>query len=163
MTWLHRQRIALTALMFGAVAVAGVHLWLDVRPVSERESLSIVPAAGDAVEISGQELTLESTRFDEFEAPEGTRSVSVRLRSSGGADSTLCGPLSLSESSGARTWLDARDVVDVPYDEGESACLEDSAPYDILAVFLVPDDATGPFVVDVPGERGVVGRFVIEP
>jgi hypothetical protein len=163
MSWLHRQRVAVTALMFCAIAMAGVHLWLDVRPVTERESLTIVHAADDAVEIAGQELTLESAILDEYSAPQGTRSVSIRLHASGGADATLCGPLSLSDADGARTWLDADDILDVPYDEGESSCLEESAPYDILAVFLVPDDATGPFFFDVPGEDDVVGRFLIEP
>lgn len=162
MRWLRAQRTALTALMFTAIAVAGVYLWLEVSPVTERHRLTIVPASDGSAEIAGQELTVESTRWDEFDSPPGTRSVSIRVHASGGADAMTCGPFMLTEATGGRTWLDADDVLDVPYEEGESSCLEDSAPYDIISVFVVPEDAVGPFHLDVAGEGNVVARFDVE-
>lgn len=162
MTWLRSQRIALMALMFSAIAVAGVYLWLDVQPVTERNSVTIIAAHDGVAEIAGQELALESARWDEFSAPDGSRVLSIRMSASGGPDATTCGAATLSEPNGGRTWLDADDVIDVPYDSGLSRCTDESAPYGIISVFLVPDDADGPFVLDVPGERHVVARFVIE-
>lgn len=163
MSWLRRQRVALTALMFSAIAVAGVYLWLDIGPVAEAESVTITEAVDGTAEVAGQELTLESARWDEFPAPDGARIVSVRLTASGGPDSTMCGQVTLTEVHGSRTWLDAGDLVDVPYEEGESYCLEESAPYDIISVFAVPDDAAGPFYLDIAGEDDVVTRFLVKP
>lgn len=163
MRWLRDHRVALTALALSATAVAGTYFWLDVQPALEKERLTIVEATDGRAEIAGQELVLEGARWDEFPGPDGTRVVSVHLRSSGGPDSTTCGAVTLSEVDGSRTWLDADDVVDVPFDAGESYCIEESAPYDIVTVFAVPEDATGPFHLDIAGEPRVVARFLVEP
>lgn len=163
MTWLRSQRVALTALVVSASAVAGVYLWLDALPVFEKESVTITEASDGTAEIAGQELVLESARWDEFPAPADSRVVSIRLRSSGGAEATSCRAFTLTEVEGSRTWLDGDDVVDVPYEEGESSCIEESAPYDIVSVFVVPDDAEGPFFLDIAGDGDVVVRFLVEP
>lgn len=163
MTWLRTHRLALTALMFCVAAVAGVHLWLDVMPIAERQEKTITVVEDDTIEIAGQELTLEDARWDEYPSPDGTRVVSVHMRGSGGPDSTSCGRVTLSEVHGSRTWLDADDVIDVPYDAGAAYCMNESEPYDIISVFLVPDDAEGPFFLDIDGEDRAVTRFLIEP
>ncbi|GAB3595760.1 hypothetical protein [Microbacterium tumbae] len=162
MTWLRSQRIALSALLFTVIAVVGVSLWLDILPVADQERVTVVRAEGD-VEVAGQELRYRAARWDEFAAPEGARSVSIRLHSSGGPDAALCGEFRLSEADGGRTWLDAHTELDVPYDAGAPYCQEESAPYEILAVFLIPENADGPFVLDIPGEDDVVFRFAVEP
>lgn len=163
MRWPRAQRVPLTALALSAIAVAGVYFWLDVQPVIEKESVTVIESADGRAEIAGQELVLDDARWDEFDGPEGMRVVSVHLRASGGPDATMCRDVTLSEVHGSRTWLDADDVVDVPYEAGESSCVEESAPYDIVAVFAVPEDATGPFHLDIAGERRVVARFLVEP
>jgi hypothetical protein len=163
MTWLRRQRAALIALMSSAIAVACVHLWLDVQPVSERHSVSFVAVEAGSAEIAGQELSFRSARWDEFPAPEGMRTLSIRLRASGGPEAELCGDVTLTEVHGSRTWTDADDLVDVPYDEGESYCIAESAPYDIISVFVVPGDVDGPFFLDIAGRDRAVARFRVEP
>lgn len=163
MSWVREQRVALPALALSAVAVIGVYLWLDVQPAVEKESVTFVSAEDGSAEIAGQELSVTSARWDEFSGPEATRTLSIRLRASGGPESTTCGAVSLSEVDGSRTWLDASRLVDVPYDEGESYCIEESGPYDIISVFAVPEDAAGPFYLDIAGEHDVVARFLIEP
>lgn len=163
MNWLRTHRLSLTALMFCIAAVAGVHLWLDVMPIADRQNQAITVVDGGKVEIAGQELTLENARWDEYPAPDGARVVTVHMRGSGGPESTTCGRVTLSEVHGSRTWLDANDVIDVPYEAGTSSCTKESAPYDIISVFLVPDDAEGPFFLDIAGEDRTVTRFPVEP
>lgn len=163
MSWWRRQRTALAALAITAVATVGVHVWLDVLPAHETQAQTMTHVAdGDSAEIAGQKMSLQSARWDEFEAPEGMRTMSVRLRAGGGDDATWCQDFTLSEVQGGRVWLDARSELDVPFDAGESSCREEPFSYDILAVFLVPEDAAGPFFFDVPGDTSEVARFTIE-
>lgn len=159
-TWWRKQRIALIALLAAAAAVVGVHVWFDVLP-SSTAAASVVDARDGAAEVAGQRFTLDSARGDEFEAPSGSRTLSIRIESSGGTDATTCGPFTLAEVRGDRVWTNARSALDVPFEAGESYCQEGSGPYVILAVFLLPDDADGPFVLEIPGD-GEVARFPVE-
>lgn len=161
MTWWRRQRTALTALLVAAVAVIGVHVWLDVLPAAPGDAATFEAQDGSA-EIAGQTLTVGSARWGEFEAPQGSRTLSIRIDSDGGAAATSCGLFTLAETEGDRVWSNARSELDVPFEAGESYCQEASGPYAILAVFLLPDDAGGTFVLEIPGD-GEVARFPIEP
>lgn len=163
MSWWRRQRVALIALAVAAVATVGVHVWLDVLPSIPTESTAVTNVAeNERVEVAGQTISLQSVRWEEFEAPDGMHTVTVRLSAGGGPEATWCRDFTLSESHGARVWLDARAELDVPYDAGESSCREESSSYKILAVFLVPEDVVGPFFFDIPGELDEVTRFTIE-
>lgn len=159
-SWWRRQRVALTALIVAAAAVVAVHVWLDVLPASTGDP-STVEAEDGSAEIAGQTLSVESARWGEFEAPEGSRTLSIRIDSRGGPQATTCGLFTLAEAEGDRVWSNARSVLDVPFDAGESYCQEASGPYALLAVFLLPDDADGPFVLEVPGD-GEIARFPVE-
>lgn len=161
MTWWRRQRTSLIALAVAVAACIGVHVWLDVLPTVKDEEVAAV-ASGQNAETAGQQLSLISTRWDEFDAPEGMRSLSVLLKASGGPDAGLCGSTTLTEPSSDRSWLDGRSLLDVPSESGESTCTSESDSYDVLAVFVVPDDTAGPFELDVPGDEGVI-RFSLEP
>jgi ferric-dicitrate binding protein FerR (iron transport regulator) len=161
--WWRDRRVALTALAVAVIATVGVHVWLDVIPSVQTRAQTITNVAeGESVEIAGQTISLRSARADEFEAPEGMRTVSVRLNAGGGDDATWCREFTLTEMHGERVWLDARSELDVPYDAGEASCRDESFAYEILAVFLVPEDAAGPFYFDIPGEPGEVTRFTVE-
>lgn len=149
-------------LLIAAVAAFGVHVWLDVLPEIDDDAQAAV-IADPSAEIAGQTLSLTSATWDEYETPEGTRSLSVLLHASGGPEAADCGFFTLAEPATDRLWKNARRDLDVPYDAGETSCIEESAPYEILAVFLLPDDATGPFEFDVPGDEGAVARFIVEP
>ncbi|MFB7250080.1 hypothetical protein [Microbacterium sp. NPDC056234] len=157
-----RRGRSLGALLLAVVAVVAVHVWFDVLPSNTSASVTAV-SADDAVDVAGQQLLLRSVREDEFDAPEGAHALSVRLRSSGGLDATTCPAFLLTEAAGGRVWESSRAELDVPHDAGESGCRAESAPYDILAVFVVPDDATGPFWFDVTDEDGTVLRLPVEP
>lgn len=162
MTWWQRQRVALAALAISAVAVVGVYAWTDILPASGGDDIVIV-SADDEIELAGQTLEVVSVRWDEFDAPDGMRSLSIALRASGGQDAGMCGGSSLSEVGGDREWTDARRLLDVPWEAGESSCGAEVASYRILSVFLLPDDATGPFRLNLSGDLGERVGVVVEP
>lgn len=161
MSWWRRQRTALLALAVATVAVIGAYVWLDVLP-SVRSGDRVVEVETD-VDISGQTLSIGPAEWGEFESPAGTRTLSIRLRSSGGTDAALCGPATLTDPSSSRTWLSSRSGLDVPSGEGESSCVAESSPYRVLLVFLLPDDVEGPFRLDLEGGDDVTARFTVEP
>ena len=161
MTWWRQQRTALIALVVAAAAMVGATVWLDVLP-SIRPTDRVIEAES-SVELAGQTLSLGPAEWGEFEAPDGARTLSVRLSSTGGFDASNCGQATLTETDSARTWLSSRADLDVPYDEGESSCIAETASYRILLVFLLPDDADGPFVLDLEGSDDDLARFIVEP
>lgn len=156
------QRVPLIALAAAVVAVAGVYLWLDVLPSLDAGRDRIVEAEQSA-EVSGQTLTIGPHEWGEFDGPDGTRTLSIRLSSSGGADAGICGPFTLSDVDSGRVWLSSRTGLDVPYDEGESSCVPGPEAHRILLVFLLPDDVDGPFRLDVAGRDDDIVRFVVDP
>lgn len=161
MTWWRRQRLSLIALAIAAVAMLGATVWLDIVP-SIRPTDRVIEAES-TVDIAGQTLTLGPTEWGEFETPEDTRVLSIRLASSGGSDAALCGQAALTEIDRDRTWLSSRKDLDVSSADGENSCLPESASYRILLTFLLPDDAEGPFLLDIEGSDDDLARFRIDP
>ncbi|MEI3849141.1 MULTISPECIES: hypothetical protein [Microbacterium] len=163
MTWWRRQRRAIIGLLLAVGAVVGVHVWLDVIPAAPRTSVRTIVVDGRA-EVHGHTLSVAASRWGEFDAPRGSTTLTVVLhaRSDEGAES--CGTFRLSERDGSRLWLDAGSAVDVDIDDEdtETGCREGNGGYRILTVFLLPDDARGPFWLDVPVEDEVA-RFRIDP
>lgn len=160
MTWLRRQRVPLIALAVAAVAMVATTVWLDVLP-AVRPSDRIMVAETDA-EVAGQTVSVTGARWDEFDAPDGTRALSVRLSSTGGTDAASC-TISVTDPRTSRTWVSSRDGLDVPYGDDERSCTIEASSYRILAVFLLPDDVEGPLDLDVQGGDHVTARFEIDP
>lgn len=161
MTWWRRQRRALIALAIAAVAMLGATVWLDILP-SIRSTDRVIDAES-TVDIAGQTLTLGPTEWGEFESPEGSRTLSIRLASSGGSEASLCLRTTLTEIDSDQTWLSSRKGLDVSSDEGENSCIAEPASYRILLTFLLPDDADGPFLLDIEGSDDDLARFHIDP
>lgn len=161
MTWWRRQRSALLALALAAVVCIGVHVWLDVLPTMNDAPVTVV-APDQSADIAGQRISLTATRWDQFDAPDGMRTLSVLMKASGGADAAMCGATTLTEPSTDRVWRDGRSLLDVPHESGEPTCTSESGSYDVLAVFVMPADAAGPFEFDVPGDGSTV-RFELTP
>lgn len=160
MTWWRRQRIPLIALAVALAATIGVHVWLDVLPTRSGETTSVAPGA--IADIAGQHVELTSTRWDELDGPDGMRVLSVSLAASGGENATACGSLTLTDTTTGRVWVDGGPLLDERPDRDQSTCAAESGSYDVLAVFVLPDDAAGPFELDVPGD-GEIARFRLEP
>ena len=159
--WWRTQRTALLAVAVAAIAVISAYVWLDVLP-SIRQPDRVIEAGSGAV-ISGQELELGFVEWGEFDAPSDSRSLSIRLTASGGPDAASCGSATLTEPSSSRTWVSSRDGLDVPSDSGSTSCAAEPASHRILLVFLLPDDAQGPFVLDIEGDDSDVARFTVDP
>lgn len=151
----------LIALAVAAAAVVGLQFWFQVRPTLENSPPPPIVAEGP-VELGGHRLALDSVRWEEFEAPEGSTSLSVRLRADSDTEAESCRSFVLSEIDGDRVWLPAHADLDIDADD-ERNCRKDSDSYRILTVFLLPDDATGPFWLDVPiGEHRESVRFRVD-
>ncbi|WP_146008166.1 hypothetical protein [Microbacterium aurantiacum] len=165
MSWRRTHGRALAALLVAATATVGVHLWFDVLQAGGPEERARILAEG-TTEIGGHELTLISARSDEFEAPAGSKTLSVRLDARSDVDAAPCGSITLTETSGKRSWIVAQSDVDTSSDadarDAEATCGAGSPFYRILSVFLLPDDATGPFWLDVPVGVGEIARFRVE-
>jgi hypothetical protein len=161
MSWWRSQRRALIALVIVAAAMLGATVWLDILP-SIRSTDRVIEAES-TVDIAGQTLTLGPTEWGEFDTSDGSRTLSIRLSSSGGSEASLCGQTTLTEIDSGRTWLSSRDDLDVSYDEGENSCTAEPASYRILLTFLLPDDADGPFLLDIEGSDNDLARFRLDP
>ncbi|MBO9624935.1 MAG: hypothetical protein J7484_01020 [Microbacterium sp.] len=161
MTWWRRRRLAIGGLVLAALAAFGAHFWYDVRPRIGADKPYVTADESGAVEAGGNRLSIWSVTRAEFEAPTGSTTLSVRMHAASTEDSERCGAVTLTEADGGRVWLDARRDVDIRSDE-EHSCQEGSASYDILAVFLLPDDARGPFWLDVPIGRSDQVRLLVE-
>lgn len=163
--WWRTQRTALIAVAIAAAAVVGAYVWLDVLP-SIRQPDRVIeagPEGGSRAVISGQELELGFVEWGEFDAPGGSRTLSIRLAASGGPDAASCGTATLTEQSSSRTWVSSRKGLELPAGLDETSCLAEPASYRILLVFLLPDDAEGPFVLDIEGDDSDVARFTVDP
>lgn len=163
--WWRTQRTALIALAIAAVAVVGAYVWLDVIP-SIRQTDRVIEAesADDSrITISGQELSLGFVEWGEFDAPEGSRTLSVRLSASGGPDAASCGVATLTEQSSSRTWVSSRKGLDLPTGLDASSCAAEPASHRVLLIFVLPDDAEGPFVLDIEGDDSDLARFTVAP
>lgn len=148
MTWWRRQRVALVALIAAVAALIGVSVWLDVLPAQE----AAPPAprvAGGTVDIGGNRLELVRSIPDEFPAPAGAHTLSIRLSADSAEDAERCGAFTLRERDGERVWLTAGSAVDVRYGDEENSCRKGTDSYRILSVFLLPNDAEGPFWLDI--------------
>ncbi|MCG1037933.1 hypothetical protein, partial [Polaribacter sargassicola] len=101
-----RQRTALVALIAAAAALVGVSVWLDVLPAQE----SAPPAPRDSdgpVDMGGNRLELVRAVPNEFPAPAGAHTLSIRLSADSAEDAERCGTFTLREKDGERVWLTA--------------------------------------------------------
>lgn len=161
--WWRQQRRALLALLITASAVLGVYAWLDLIPSLQAQTEVVTTAVDGEAEFGDQHFDLRSARWDEFTAPDGARTLSITVTVRPGDEPDQCGPLVLREVDGAREWADARETIGAPWDAGDSYCdQEASAPYRLFAVFLIPEDVTGPFWLSIDGIYGESVRFFVE-
>ena len=155
--------IALALLIPAVVVTVGANEWSDY--FSGRPSQPIDVRAGDSAGAGDAEIGPASAEFstdDTLTVPDGMRVVVASIHVDPGDPAIGCVPLVLRESSGAqRQWDEASLEVGWPYDaEDPTSCASDATgPYTLVTPFLVPDDARGPFSVElVTGKE--LPRFV---
>ncbi|MBB4141135.1 hypothetical protein BKA10_002929 [Microbacterium invictum] len=153
--WWRRNAAALAALVVlvpVTVLVVGGNEWREYYGF--RASMPVEVASGERTTYAGAEFggaDIAPLTAEGLEVPEGARAFLVTVEV---APTTTtppsCLPLSLHEQGGAqREW--SVDASLRWYDRDRPSGCDSLAtgPYTIATPFLVPDDATGPFFVDL--------------
>jgi hypothetical protein len=154
--WLRRNRGALiaagTLALLTTIVVGGNEWW---RIAQNQEIVPISAAAEQSIEFGGVRYgpasASELVDAADAGAPEGTRVVIVEVPVDPGDIAARC-PVrtALHELGGAgRTWTSSPSDVDW-YPDGPSLCgTDEPGPFVGTAWFLVPDDAAGPFGLEL--------------
>ncbi|WP_159500230.1 hypothetical protein [Microbacterium sp. 18062] len=167
--WWRRNAVALCAL---AVVVPATAAALTLPAWNDRHgalpSVPVTADAGDRVEFSGDlwgPATAEwaPATADGIEAPDGARVLEVTVPVSPDDPPASCAPPILREDGGdGRQWNDTRPFSSFGPGGATSCDADADAPYTIVVSFILPDDAAGPFVVDIaPAEE--LPRFLRLP
>lgn len=161
--WWRSNAVALVALALlipAVVVIIGGNEWNDGSAGRPWQPIGVSPgesaAYGEAQigPASAELISAESADDRELTVPDGMRVVVTTVRVDPGSPAISCLPLVLRERDGAqRQWNGARLEVDWPFDAAQpTSCDRDAvAPYSLVTPFLVPDDARGPFAVDIAG------------
>ncbi|WP_188434790.1 hypothetical protein [Microbacterium murale] len=139
---------------FGARAVTGIE-------VAEKDTADLVGATwgpvrgGEVEDVSG------------LDVPDDTRLIAVAVPVDARAEGIGCETPKLVEQSTGREWRPVRleiGLLSSP-DEPETCISDELGEYEMIVPFVVPDDAEGPFWVDVrPYDAGgSFLRFSFEP
>jgi len=149
--WLRRNALALGALAVVlpiAATTIGSNEWATANAYLPFAPIDV--AEGDSVELYDTEFgparLREPTASEEIaaaEAPAGARAVVLEF-DVGAGDAALSCSVTLREAEGERrAWLPTGSRSACPYDD------ESSLPFTASAAFLLPSDASGPFIADV--------------
>lgn len=116
--------------------------------------------------------SVESTDTVEYTVPDGVKVIAVAVPVDPGDEAPSRMAPQLVEQSTGRQWNEMRLELGIPYSREESAsCVvptdDDPAldPYELILAFGVPDDAEGPFWVEVSPAESMprLARFSIDP
>lgn len=153
--WWRRNAVALLSvaalLPLTAVVIGGNEWWNASRaePV-----FPTTGAAGATVEFGGATWgparvgTVAAETADD--APAGTRAIVVEVPVDPHGETLSCSTPLLRETDGeGRRWSTAVTEVDWSYDEPSSCPSDETAPFTIQVPYLVPDEATGPFGLEL--------------
>jgi hypothetical protein len=159
-----------------ALVTAGVLLPITLGAIALHERVDsagawqdAVVAPGDSIEYAKATIGPATARFvDDAAAPVGTRVVQVTVDIDPNAsDPIACLTPQLHELGGSqREWNERSYDLGRGFDEDLTSCSSDeSSPYSLFLEFVVPEDAEGPFTVDVDAAEGwpVQARLQVEP
>lgn len=177
MSWWRRNALALGALVIlvpASVVVIAGNEWADYYLY--RSTVPVDPQEDGTVELAnatwGPVRSAEITDTSEYTVPEGVRVIAVAVPVEPGKDAPSCMAPQLVEQSTGRQWNEMRSALGIPYSIEESAscavATEDDPvvdPYELIVAFGVPDDAEGPFWVEVSPVESLprLARFSIDP
>ncbi|GAA5206374.1 hypothetical protein [Microbacterium kyungheense] len=167
--WWRSNAVALGALVLLVPATYAAMSWNEWSTVLENSaSKAVALPPGEEIPYAGATVGPASAEFTELpDAPAHTRVVTVTLHIDPGDQSFSCTVPQLREADGHRRQWDARDDLGREWDPDIHTFCDSEAegPYDLTLDYLVPDDASGPFVVEL---ESVAGRpefvsAVVEP
>lgn len=151
--WWRSNAVALGALVLLVPATYAALMWnewSDVRQNTATQPITVDP--GDTVDYEGATIGPASAEFTELpDIPQGTRVVTVTMHVDPGDPPLGCGPPELREVGGLQRQWDARDDLGREWDPDTTTLCSSEAtgPYDLLLDYLVPDDVSGPFTVEL--------------
>jgi hypothetical protein len=155
-TWWRRNAVALGAvIVLAPVTAAAISLnaWQGINAVHH-----IAVAEGDQVEYGGAEVGPLRARFDDLDGiPRETRVVAVEIDIDPGGDGFSCGSPTLIETTALhREWLASTTSIDRPYDPDRVTYCDPKVTtvYTVEFDFLVPEDAVGPFQLELEDPDG---------
>lgn len=162
--WWRRNAIPLGVIaVLAPVTAAAVSLtaWQDLTSVRR-----VVVAEGDTAAYGRAEVGIASAHFDEVGGiPHGARVVAVEIDIDPGGTAFPCSAPLLYEATGAhRQWQDSTMSLDRPYDPDRVTYCDGSRtdPYTLSLDYLVPEDATGPFELEVSSTDGLPERLRLQ-
>ncbi len=169
--WWRRNVLSLVALCvllpvtFGVVAVNEWSRWDVGHPTKP-----VAVGPGESTEYDAATIGPATAEFVDGDdsAPEGTRIVRASVAVAPGDEPIACITPLLRETEGAqRQWNEASAELDREYDPDlRTYCdSEGTDQYSLTLEYLVPEDATGPFAIEVaaPAELPHFVRLVVEP
>lgn len=147
---------ALAVLILATIGVIGGNEWNSY--FSGRASIPVTVAAGGSAELAGTTWgpatahRLDADETASLQPPSATRLLEVTVPVTPGATAVGCQRPVLRETDGAqRQWNDASGTLPrSAVNDQPSSCLADATgPYSIVVPFLLPENAEGPFVLDL--------------
>ncbi|MCR2808647.1 MULTISPECIES: hypothetical protein [unclassified Microbacterium] len=168
--WWRRNAVSLglvAVLLPVTAGVVALNEWSDWDLGHATKPITVEP--GGAVDYAGAAIGPARARFaDDPAAPEGTRLVSATVLVSPGTEPISCLSPQLREAGGAgRQWNEASAGLDRGYDPDRlTFCDSDlSIRYSLTLDYLVPEDAAGPFFIELASAAAIPQfvRLVIEP
>lgn len=177
MSWWRRNAIALGALVVlvpASVVIIAGHEWADYYLY--RSTVPVDTRADGTIELGnatwGPVRSVEITDTSDYTVPTGVKVIAVAVPVTPGEEAPSCMSPQLVEQSTGRQWNEMRFELGIPYSLEESpSCAvptdDDPAldPYELIVAFGVPDDAEGPFWVEVSPAESMprLARFSIDP
>jgi hypothetical protein len=151
--WWRANALALGALvvLIPAAALAmSWNEWAGIRQGTASEPISLAP--GESAEYGGATVGPASAEFTDLPlAPQDARVISVTVRIDPGDPAIACAKPVLREVDGAQRQWNARDDLGREWDSDhwDFCDSEATAPYEMEIDYLVPEDASGPFAVEI--------------
>ncbi len=181
-TWWHRNTVALIGLFVLLPVTLGVVNYNDWKEYYLYSPSFAAPVSDDGtVELAGATWgPIRASDISDVEGllnPEGTRviAVGIPVELHGDAVPSCSSPVLVEQSTG-REWFEMRDELGFEYSADEPTfCVSaetdengDPLPvddYELLVPFIVPEDAEGPFWIEVAPLDAVplFVRFSVEP
>lgn len=159
--------VAIAVLVPVTVGAIAVNEWSAYDLGHATKPISVEP--GDSARYDGAQIGPASAEFtDAPGAPAGTRVVSANVLVTPGDEPISCVSPLLREAGGAgRQWGEASFELEREYDPALKTSCDSELPirYSLTLEYLVPEDATGPFVIEVSTADALPRfvRLVVEP